>query len=318
MTVLTLSDAQVLETIQPRPFYEAVEAGLRDLAAGVAVSPKETMIAGPEEGLHYAYLGWLPRHGGVSVKFLHALPVNPERGLPFVQATVILADDRTGTLRAVMEARALTAFRTACASALASRYLTSAPPRVLAILGAGPQAFAHGVILPLERTYDEVRVWARRPSQALTLAGRLAARGVEGRAVSTLSEAVGDADVVVTATRARTPLFARCAVRAGALVCVVGPLRPWGCEVDLGLVRGAALFVDDRDKFVRLWEGVSDAPRPRRETLLDLLVQGGLDEGLSTRVVRVFKGVGLAIEDTAAAQWVWEARQEQAVTVKEE
>jgi alanine dehydrogenase len=316
MTHLTLSNQQVLETIQPRAFYEAVEAGLRDLAAGAAASPEETMIAGLEESLHYAYLGWLPRCGGVSVKFLHALPVNPERGLPFVQATVILSDDRTGAVRAVMEARALTAFRTACACALASRYLAPTTPRVLAILGAGPQAFAHGIILPLEHAYQEVLVWTRRPSQGRDLADKLATRGVDARAVGTLAEAVGSADVVVTATRARTPLFEQAAVRPGALVCVVGPLRPWGCEVDPDLVRRAALFVDDRAKFTRLWKGVADAPRPRSRTLLDLLAQGGPGR-LSATVVRVFKGVGLSIEDTAAAQWVWETHQGQAASEKE-
>jgi len=233
-----------------------------------------------------------------------------------VQATVILSDDRTGAVRAVMEARALTAFRTACACALASRYLAPATPRVLAILGAGPQAFAHGIILPLEHAYEEVRVWTRKPPQAHDLAYQIRARGVDARAVGTLGEAVGGADVIVTATRARTPLFGQAMVRPGALVCVVGPLRPWGCEVDLDLVRRAALFVDDRAKFARLWRGVAAAPRPRSRTLLDLLAQGSPGK-LSATVVRVFKGVGLAIEDTAAAQWVWEAHKGQAVSEKE-
>lgn len=316
MMFLTLSDRQVLETIQPRAFYEAVEAALRDLATGAAASPRETMIKGPEEGLHYAYLGWLPRRGAVSVKFLHALPVNPERGLPFVQATVILSDDHTGAVRAVMEALALTAFRTACACALASRYLAPATPRVLAILGAGPQALAHGIILPLEHAYAEVRVWARKRSQAYDLANQIGVGSIDARAVATLAEAVGGADVIVTATRARTPLFGQATVRPGALVCVVGPLRPWGCEVDLDLVRRAALFVDDRAKFAKLWSGVADAPRPRSRTLLDLLARGTPGR-LSPTAVRVFKGVGLAIEDTAAAQWVWEAHMGQAVSDKE-
>jgi ornithine cyclodeaminase len=215
---------------------------------------------------------------------------------------VALFDGETGETRAIMNAGGITAVRTAAVSGLATRLLAREDARTLAILGAGIQAKAHLDAMRAVRDFERVLVWSRTPGRA----GEL--EGVEE--VATAEAAVREADVVVTATSAREPVLSHVWLKEGAHVNGVGSSIPTTRELDTATMAAASLFVDRRestlneagDYLLPMREGAI-GPEHIRGEIGEILI-GAVPGRTSEDELTVFKSLGIAVEDLAAAEHI--------------
>jgi ornithine cyclodeaminase len=238
-----------------------------------------------------------------SLKTVCIAPGNRERGLDSHQGFVAVFDGETGQVRGLVNGGAITAIRTAAVTAVATRLLARPGSTTLGILGAGTQGASHleamRAVLPLER----VRAWSRTP-------GSVAALGEGVEEVATAEEAVRGADVLVTVTAAAEPIVRREWLADGAHVNAVGSSIPTTRELDTETMAAAALYVDRRESTVNesgdyLFAARDGAIGPDhiRGEIGELLI--GAAEGRSSdSELTVFKSLGLAVEDLAAAELV--------------
>jgi ornithine cyclodeaminase len=259
-----------------------------------------------------------------ALKAVCVMPGNPARGLDAHQGVVTLFDGETGRPTAILDASAITAIRTAAVTALATRVLARADARKLAIVGAGVQAAAHIEALLGVRDFDSVRVYAPtaehvravidgargdRPAGAGDRAGAADDRAASITAAASAEEAVRGADVVVTVTSSREPVLRREWLGPGAHVNAVGASMPAARELDVDTVAAAALFADSRES-LRNEAGeyllaldqsaISGEDHVRAE--LGEVVAGLRPGRADDEELTLFRSLGLAVEDLAAAQ----------------
>jgi ornithine cyclodeaminase len=246
-----------------------------------------------------------------SLKSLVIAPGNPARGLDTHQGTVTLFDGETGVPRAILDASAVTSVRTAAVSVVATRTLAREDAKVLAILGAGVQGRAHLRALPETREFEEVRVYSPSAEHARALADGRA------RVAESAEEAVRGADVVVLATSSREPVIRRDWLSPGVHVNAVGASVPSARELDTETVAACALYCDSRESLrneagefrLALEQGAIAGEDHVRGELGEVLA--GMAPGRTDpQELTVFRSLGLAVEDLAAA--------ERAVTVARE
>jgi ornithine cyclodeaminase/alanine dehydrogenase-like protein (mu-crystallin family) len=297
------------------PMQECIElmaSVLADLARGNVWQPLRFVVRPPEEP---SLMGLMPAHrfgpgASYGLKVVCIFPSNAARGIDLHQGGVLLFDGETGELRALVDASAVTATRTAAVSGVATRLLAREDARELAILGSGVQARSHLDAMAAVRPFRRCRVWSRTPEHA-------AAFAAEARvpfpldAVESAEDAVRGADVVVTATSAPEPIVRREWLGPGAHVNAVGSSIPTARELDADTVVAAALFADARESMVN--EGgdylfaareAGVGPEHIRAELGEVLIGSG-DGRRSDGELTVFKSLGLAAEDLAAAEHVY-------------
>jgi ornithine cyclodeaminase/alanine dehydrogenase-like protein (mu-crystallin family) len=234
----------------------------------------------------------------MGVKFVTFYPSNAERGLPTHNATILLYETATGQPIAAMDGRLITEMRTAAVSAAVTRYFASPESRVLALLGSGVQARAHLHALAVVRAFSEIRVWSRTEAHARRFAEE---HGVAF--VATAEAAVRGADVVVTATAAREPVLAGAWLGPGTHVNAVGSSRPDWRELDDDAMANT-LVVDSREAAAKEAGDVIIARAPIYAEVGEIFAG---DVPAPPSATTVFKSVGLAVEDVAAARLVAEA-----------
>lgn len=247
---------------------------------------------------------------GLGVKLVSVFPGNPARGLPSVTAMYVLMDGATGRPVAMIDGEALTLRRTGAASALASTYLSRADSRTLLVVGAGALApylaAAHCAVRSIER----VLVWSRGAAAATRLAASLDVQGMPAETVASIDRGLAQADIVTCATTSREPLVRGADVRPGTHVDLVGAFTPQMRECDDALVARGSVFVDTRagalkeagDLVQAMASGAFAAERVRAE-LADL-ASGRHPGRARADEITVFKSVGTALEDLAAARLV--------------
>ncbi|HEX6761260.1 MAG TPA: ornithine cyclodeaminase family protein [Gaiellaceae bacterium] len=301
MTLRVLDEATVRRLL---PMHECIDA-MADVLAGLArdelYNPLRFVVRPPGEA---SLMGLMPAHRSGdsplwSLKALTIFPGNSTRGLDSHQGFVALFDGETGAPRAILNAGAVTAVRTAAVSGVATRLLAREDARTLAILGTGTQARSHLDAMHAVRSFERVVVWSA--------SGRML-DGAEN--VGSAEEAVRDADVICTVTALAEPVVARPWLKAGAHVNAVGSSIPSARELDSATMAAAALFVDRRestvnesgDYLVPLREGALDESHIRAE--LGEILTGAADGRRSDDELTVFKSLGLAVEDLAAAEHV--------------
>ncbi len=251
--------------------------------------------------------------GLLGVKVVNVMPGNAARGLPSVVSTYLLSDARTGAMLALIDGGELTSRRTAAASALAAGYLARPDASHLLIVGTGQLALnmaaAHASVRPIRR----VSVWGRSIERAQGVAAQARSLlGVDARAVADLEAAVREADIVSTVTLSRDPLVRGAWLQQGAHLDLVGAFKPDMRESDDEAMRRAAVFVDTRDgacseagDIVQALASGALAGNGIRADLYDLI--RGMHPGRADRdEITVFKSVGAALEDLAAAQLLWQ------------
>jgi ornithine cyclodeaminase len=250
-----------------------------------------------------------------ALKAINVVPDNPaRRGLDAHQGGVLLSDGESGELRALVNASAITEVRTAAVSGVATRLLAREEARELAILGAGVQARSHLEAMRAVRNLERVRLYSPTPGHAEKLA-----RHAGGEAMASAQEAVEGADVVVTATTSREPVVRRDWLKRGAHVNAVGSSIPSARELDTATVADAAFFVDRResalneagDYLIPAAEGAIGPEHIRAE--LGELVIGEAPGRTSGDELTVFKSLGLAVEDLAAAEYVVRRAEEEGI-----
>ncbi|MCZ4281391.1 ornithine cyclodeaminase family protein [Kiloniella laminariae] len=246
----------------------------------------------------------------VGVKLVTVSPENGKKNLPAIQGIYILFDGETGTPSALIEAKTLTARRTAAASALAASYLARAESQVLTMVGTGVLApnliEAHRAVRPIH----EVIIWGRDLEKARVLAQEVTASGLTARASDDLEAAVRAADIISCATLSVEPLIKGDWLQPGQHLDLVGAYRPDMREADDIAVQRSSVFVDTRAGATK--EG-GDIVIPLRNGVLkeegilaDLfdLCRGQHSGRQNDQEITYFKSVGHALEDLAAAQLV--------------
>ena len=292
--MLVFDEARVRELLPMSALIPAVERALRALSAGEVVQPLRTTVRIAECD---ASLRTMPASTGMQLgaKLVTNFPNN--KGVPTHHAVVVLFRPETGEPLVVMDGRLITEMRTGAVSAVATKALARPKASVLAILGAGVQAQSHLHALRLVRPFREVRVWS--PRNALAFAQRF---GV--RLAQSAEDAVHGADVVVVATSSRMPILSGKWLSPGVHINAVGAVRPEWRELDDDLLRMARLYVESRQAASRESGDVIAAGDIFAE-IGEVLA--GIKAGRqSDEEVTLFKSVGVAVEDLAAASLVYE------------
>jgi ornithine cyclodeaminase/thiomorpholine-carboxylate dehydrogenase len=307
MSVLVLGRGEVTRLLDPRALLDALAGAFTALSSGeVSAPPRIAALAG-DAGLLAAMPGYAPS-AGLGVKLVSVFEGNTARGIPSHQAIIALFDPQTGTPVTLMDGTHITALRTAAAAALSARLLAREDARVLAIVGAGVQGAAHLTLFPLVRDLTEIRVCSRSPGHA---AG-LAATDPRARAVDSVEEAVAGAGLVALCTNAGEPVLRREWLAAGTHVTSVGYAPPHG-ELDRATLEQGSLFVETRDAFSPPPAGCHELQGldPGRATEIGEVIIGRRPGRTADEELTVYKSMGHAVEDLAAARLVDErARRE--------
>ncbi|MGH9483624.1 MAG: ornithine cyclodeaminase family protein [Terriglobales bacterium] len=273
----------------------AMAQALIDLHTGCASAPPRIAVHAPG-GLLAAMPG--TASGMLGAKLVSVFPQNAARGLPGHQALLALFDAATGTPVAILDATDLTAARTGAVSAVATDALARREARVLAILGTGVQAEAHCQAVRRVRAFREVRVAGRTLPHTAACALAWGAR-----AMPDFEAAVRGADVICACTHASEPIVQRAWLAPGAHVNSVGI---GGCEIDSETVTAGLLAVESLGSFAPFPAGAYELQNldPARGVELGAILAGGHPGRSDERQITVFKSVGHAVEDVAAAAWL--------------
>ncbi|NLD69608.1 MAG: ornithine cyclodeaminase family protein [Limnobacter sp.] len=295
------------------PFRPLVDALARMFVTGCEVPLRHTHAVQADDGSAGTVLimpAWRSADY-LGIKTVNVFPGNAQRGLSGLFATYVLYDVHTGEPLALIDGNEITSRRTAAASALAASKLARPDARRLLVVGAGrvasllPEAYC--AVLPI----DEIAIWARRPEAAEALAESLRARGIDATAAADLPQTAARADIVSCATLATEPVVHGEWLRDGSHLDLIGSFTPQMREADDACFRGASLYVDTDEapqKSGELLGPISRGVFARadiRGTLAELC--SGRAAGRADAAERtVFKSVGNALEDLAAAAMVYE------------
>jgi alanine dehydrogenase len=312
--LLVLSRRDVESLLDPRELIDAVATAMADLSSGRASTPNRVAALVPErDGLLAAMPGHVPSLGALTAKLVTLFPRNADGPLPTHQAVLGAFDPHTGEPVAVMDATAMTELRTAAGSALSVRLLAREDARVLAIAGTGVQARAHARAVALVRQLAEVRIAGRRTDRAEALARELRDEGLPAQAAGSFEEAVRGADVVCAATHAIEPVIRREWLSPGVHVTSVG-YNPDGRELDDATIADALVVVESRaTALAPPPAGANDLTRPIAAGLIGAdhvhaeigeLVAGTRPGRTAPEQITVYKSVGVAVQDAAAAALV--------------
>jgi len=306
--VIFLSQADVQELLDLDALIDALAAAHQELSEGKASMPPRIAAFAERNGLLGAMPAYLPS-AGLACKLVSLFPENRDRHTH--QALICVFDPTNGTPVALMDGTYITATRTAAGSALATRLLARDDAHVLAILGSGVQARTHADALGRVRRFDEIRVASRDPGRAAELAAELG-----GKAVGSFEEAVRGADVVAATTHAAEPIVLGEWLTPGVHVNSVGANPAGRGEVDAAIVSQALVAVEFRES--TLAPPPAGAPEFRDGTPEDVVELGELVAGTkpgrtSPEQITLYKSVGVAVQDAAAAALVLARARERSV-----
>ena len=298
--MILLSQREVEQLLELDALVDALADAHRELSEGKASMPPRIAAFAERNGLLGAMPAYLPS-AGLTCKLVSLFPENRDRHTH--QALIAVFDQTNGTPVALMDGTYITATRTAAGSALATRLLAREDARVLAILGAGVQARTHAAALRRVRRFDEVRVASRDPNRAAALADDIGAS-----AASSFEEAVRGADVVAATTHATEPVVLRDWLEPGVHVNSVGANPAGAGEVDPAIVRDAAVVaVEYRESTLAPPPAGASEFRdgaPSEVVELGELVAGSKPGRTSPDQISLYKSVGVAVQDVAAAALV--------------
>jgi ornithine cyclodeaminase/alanine dehydrogenase-like protein (mu-crystallin family) len=294
--MLYLDVARVRSLLRWDALIDAMEGALAAFSSGRVVQPVRTVLTVEE---NRRYLGIMPAVADdvMGAKIVSVFPGNEGTKFPTHNGLILLLDTRTGEPLAAMDGRLITEMRTAAVSAAATKHLMPERSRVLAVLGSGVQAHAHVEALAHVADIEEIRVWSRDPEHARRFAHERGATAMDAEA------AVRDADVVV-ATGAHEPVLRGAWLKPGAHVNAIGANRPSWRELD-DAAMSATVLVDSR----------AAAAQESGDVILSKAeIYGEIGELFNNAIpapprsaTTVFKSLGLAVEDLAAAKLVLDA-----------
>jgi len=289
--LLILNEREVEELLTIPDCIAAMEEALAALARGEVFNPLRGVVRPPNAD---GFLGLMPAwrggdRAGWGLKEICLYPGNPARGLDTHLGAVLLHSPDTGELIGVFNASAITAIRTAAVSAVATKLLAREDAKTLAIVGAGVQGRSHLRAIPHARDLRDVRVLKRGDD---------------------VEKAVRDADIVVLATSSREPVIRREWLKPGVHINAVGSSIATTREVDTATMAAASLFVDRRESTVNesgdYLLALKDGADVQIKAELGEVLIGTAKGRTSADEITLFKSLGLAIEDLASAQLLYD------------
>lgn len=302
-TPIRLLTAADVRAALPMPAaIAAMRRAFGQLSAGEAEMPLRARVQTPD-GVTLVMPAYLRQSQELAVKIVSVFGGNPARGLPAVPATVLVMDPATGLPRALIEGAALTAIRTGAGGGLAAELLARPDAHRVAVFGAGPQAHTQLQGVLAVRPVTEVFVISRRHATAERFAAEIAAWAPALRVHTGVAaaEAVRAADLVITATASATPVFDGHALRPGTHVTAVGAYTPAMQEVDAVTIARADWIVVDSREAALAEAGDLIIPNARIDAELGEIVNGRQPGRPSAEAITLFKSVGVAAQDAAAA-----------------
>ena len=292
-------EEQVRALLSYDALIPAIRQALMDFSAGRVQQPVRTIVPVSSHG---GWFGVMPAVYGtvMGAKMVTFYPGNAGRQMHTHMAVIQLFRSDTGEPLATMDGRLITEMRTAAVSAVAIDHLAHPEAKVLGILGSGVQARSHVRALAGIRSFAEVRVWSRSPDHAQQFAGEIGAR------VTTAEQAVSGAEVVLALTSSPVPVLFGRWLSPDAMVCAIGAATPDRRELDDEVMRGAVV-VESREAALKEAGDIVLARAQVAAEIGELLNGAQIDRG--GRPV-VFKSVGIAVEDIAAAKLVYDKSME--------
>ena len=309
--MLVLDEEQTRSALPWAELIDAIEAMFRSTCVMPVRHHHDMEVPGEENATLLLMPAWLPGQY-TGIKTVSVFPGNVRRSLPAIFGSYLLSSAATGQMLAVIEGGELTARRTAATSALASRYLSRSDAEEMLVCGTGRLSLnlmqAHGIARPIRRYH----VWGRNNEAAEKVAEEARALGLQAEAVSDIGAAAKTADIISCATLSSEPLIRGEWLKPGAHLDLVGAFKPNMRESDDDAVRRSAVYVDTRagalseggDIVQPLKSGVLKADNIRGE--LAELIAGTCGRRKDDEEITLFKSVGAALEDLAAAILAYE------------
>ena len=313
MKVLIVNQREVRRL---RPMGECIDVmadALAALSRGEAILPLRPIMWIPEIGGALGMMpGYLAGIGALGLKVVTVFPGNHGTKYDSHQGAVLLFEAKHGQLLAMMDATEITAIRTAAVSGVATRLLSRPESTSLAMLGTGVQARTHLDAMILSRGISTVRVWSRNSENAKRFAVREARKhGIRVESVASAEDAVAGADIICTTTSAREPILKGEWVGPGTHINAVGSSAAVARELDSDAVKKSRLYVDRRESALN---EAGDFLIARKEgAVSEHHIMGEIGELLLKRIdgrgtrdeITLFKSLGLAVEDLAAANHIY-------------
>jgi alanine dehydrogenase len=319
--MLVLSASQVRSIIDLDELIAALEQAHIQYSTGKAVMPVRLVVPLPQiQGRITSMPGYLNEDKALGMKVVTYFQDNPKQNLPAILATIMLFSAETGKMIAAMDGGYITAIRTACASALATKALANLDTPVLGILGAGVQAGAHIQALSRVRQLSRIKIYSPSGKSALNIKAELEKQcGVPIEVVNSAQDAVRDSDLLVTVTTAKEPIVNADWLKPGMHINAVGSHRPDLREIDGATLKRAKVVVDSReavmaecgDILLALKEGFISEADIHGE--IGEVLAGSKTGRTDASEITLYKSVGVAIQDVAAAQLVYRKALEQNV-----
>ena len=319
MKILILSHDEVVGLLPMKECIAVMREALIALAAGEVHQPLRTIIWPPGAA---GAMGLMPSYvagerAAFGLKAICVFPGNPAKGLDSHQGGVLLFSAATGELQALMNASAITAIRTAAVSGVATDLLAREDACNLALIGTGVQARTHLAAMSQVRSIKRCRIASRTVEHAREFAAEMSREfSFSLEPVATVAEALEGADLIVTVTNTREPIVKREWISPGAHLNVVGSSIPKAREVDSATMAASSLFVDRREStlneagdYLLAAQEAAIGPDHIRAEIGEVL-HGDKPGRTSLEEITLFKSLGLAVEDLAAAEFLYRKARE--------
>jgi alanine dehydrogenase len=306
--VLILNRVDVERLLTMQQCIDLMADALASLARGEVTLPLRPVLRIGDKSAFALMPAYSKSLGAMGAKLITVFPDNHGTELDSHQGIVVLFDGGNGSPLAIMDAASITAIRTAAVSGVATRVLAREDASTLGILGSGVQARSHVEAMLAVRPFRKVFVWSRETEHARALVSSLESRkGVQFQVAASPEQVVRPADVVCTVTASREPVLLGRWLRPGTHVNAVGASLPTARELDTNAVQGARVFVDRRESALN---EAGDLLMPMREGAISAehvvaeigeILNGQHAGRTSGDEITLFKSLGLAVEDLAAA-----------------
>jgi ornithine cyclodeaminase/alanine dehydrogenase-like protein (mu-crystallin family) len=315
-----LSRQEIETLISMRDAIALMEEVFAALARGEALVPERTALSLPGTDNSIVFMpGYLVKSGSIGLKTVSVFPTNAARGIPTISAQILLCDSETGETKALLEGGYLTALRTAATTAVATKHLARETAESLGVFGAGVQAKSQIESHFEVRLLKRVLIYDPNKQRAAALVKHVqSTRGsaCECTAAGSPGEVLASSDIIVTATTSPVPVFDGRSVKEGTHINAIGSFKPVVREVDDAIVRRSRIFVDSYehalkeagDLIIPMKSGIINRGDIKAE--LGELIVGTKKGRERTDEITLFKSVGMAVQDIAVAEVVYQKARE--------
>lgn len=316
--MLILPRGIIQSVLQMKDLIPIIEHSLVEFSMGRCIQPEKKGIdMGTDVGLMEVLIGYLTADKLMAVKTLNSRSENRHRGKPFIYAHISLIDQQTGEPLALIEGGSVTALRTAAASAVAARFLSREDSRYLALIGTGRQGRTHLEALLQVRQLERVTIFDISSESAEKFKAECKEKfQIDIQIASSVEAAVAAADIIQLCTTTVEPVVFGEWVRPGTHINSIASYAPTVREVDTALVQKALVVTDTKNEALK-GAGELVIPLSKQEITKEHLygeigeIAGGMKTGRSDQdQITLFKSMGIAAEDTAAADYIYRRARE--------